>query len=47
VSLVQTCLSCGLFLTLDEYVQVFANVPAVVRPSEVVHPVEPPLKYEP
>eukprot|EP00672_Neobodo_designis_P021491 CAMPEP_0174851892 /NCGR_PEP_ID=MMETSP1114-20130205/24422_1 /TAXON_ID=312471 /ORGANISM="Neobodo designis, Strain CCAP 1951/1" /LENGTH=272 /DNA_ID=CAMNT_0016086459 /DNA_START=32 /DNA_END=847 /DNA_ORIENTATION=- len=45
-ALVETCLSCGLFLTLDEYVQVFANVPAVVRPSEVVHPVEPPLKYE-
>lgn len=44
---VDLCINCGLLLNLDEYCEVYANVPDVVRPSEVVYPVEPPLKYEP
>jgi hypothetical protein len=45
--LVEACLECGLLLTLDEYVQIYSEVPVVVRPSEVNYPIEPTLKYEP
>ena len=45
-NLVERLLACGCCLTLAEYVEVYAGVPAVVRPAEIVHPVEPSLNYE-
>lgn len=43
--LVERCMSSGLCLTLQEYVEVFGSLPDIARPSELVQPSEPPLKY--
>lgn len=45
IPFVEKCISCGLCLTLDEYVHVFAEAPNVVRANEILHPVEQPLPY--
>lgn len=42
---VEKCIACGLCLTLDEYVQLFAGTPNVVRANDVLHPVEEPLPH--
>lgn len=40
-----TYIQCGLFFTLDEFVDNFCSFPDLVRDVEINHPVEDPLKF--